>query len=123
MGIQRPDSTIISGQIKSNVPFRVCGHFVDKEPSRIMLGNDKASTIEDIKGRFLVKTNRYREIQSFYYVYTSYKPRRAVEIALKRKDIEMKKEASVIASNTKIEAVAKDARSKKFVFTLDDLEK
>lgn len=77
MGIQRPDSTIISGQIKSNVAYRVCGHFVDKEPSRIMLGNDKASTIPDIKGRFVVKVNQFYEVQSFYFDNALYKPYRS----------------------------------------------
>lgn len=67
MGIQRPDSTIISGQIKNNVSYRVCGRFVDKEPSRIMLGNDIASTVPNIKGRFIVKDDYFQEVQSFYF--------------------------------------------------------
>lgn len=67
MGIQRPDSTIVSGQIKNNVSFRICGRFVDKEPSRIMLGCDSASRISNIKGRFIVKDNEMYEVQSFYY--------------------------------------------------------
>lgn len=67
MGIQRPDSTIISGQIKNNVPFRICGRFVDREPSRIMLGCDDASHLPNIKGRFIVKDNDMHEVQSFYY--------------------------------------------------------
>lgn len=67
MGIQRPDSTIVNGQIKNNVSFRVCGRFVDKEPSRIMLGSDTASNLANVKGRFIVKDNNCEEIQSFYY--------------------------------------------------------
>jgi len=67
MGIQRPDSTIISGQIKNNVPFRICGRFTDKEPSRIMLTSDIASTLQNIKGRFIVKGDEIEEIQSFYF--------------------------------------------------------
>ncbi len=66
MGIQRPDSTIINGQIKNNVSFRLCGRFVDKEPSRIVLGNEQASTLPNIKGRFLVRDNDIQEIQCFY---------------------------------------------------------
>ena len=77
MGIQRPDSTIVTGQIKSNVAYRVCGHFADKEPSRIMLGNDKASTIPNIKGRFIVKDNHFFEVQCFYYDNALYKPRKS----------------------------------------------
>ena len=67
MGIQRPDSTIVNGQIKNNVSFRVCGRFVDKEPSRIMLGSDEASTLNNIKGRFIIKDDNLQEVQSFYY--------------------------------------------------------
>ena len=67
MGIQRPDSTIVSGQIKNNVSFRVCGRFVDKEPSRIMLGGDEASHLPNVKGRFIVKDDDMHEMQAFYY--------------------------------------------------------
>lgn len=66
MGIQRPDSTVVNGQIKNNVSFRVCGRFVDKEPSRIILGSDAASHLKNIKGRFLVRDNSIQEIQAFY---------------------------------------------------------
>ena len=67
MGIQRPDSTIVSGQIKNNVPFRICGRFVDKEPSRIMLGNDSAYHLPNIKGRFMIKEDDFFETQCFYF--------------------------------------------------------
>lgn len=67
IGIQRPDSTIVNGQIKNNISFRVCGRFVDKEPSRIMLNCDMASKLENIKGRFIVKDNEINEIQAFYF--------------------------------------------------------
>jgi len=67
MGIQRPDSTIVNGQIKNNVPYRVCGRFVDREPSRIMLNSDEASTLPNIKGRFIVKDDSFHEIQAFYF--------------------------------------------------------
>lgn len=67
MGIQRPDSTIVNGQIKNNVPFRVCGRFTDKEPSRIMLASDVASTLPNIKGKFIIKDNELKEVQSFYF--------------------------------------------------------
>ena len=67
MGIQRPDSTIVSGQIKNNVSFRICGRFVDKEPSRIMIGSDEASHLPNVKGRFIIKDDELYEVQSFYY--------------------------------------------------------
>lgn len=65
MGTQRPDSTIINGQIKSNVILRVCGHFSDPEPSRIMLNSDLAANLPMIKGRFILKTDGYREFQAY----------------------------------------------------------
>ena len=67
MGIQRPDSTIVSGQIKNNVSYRVCGRFVDKEPSRIMLGGEAANALPNIKGRFIIKDDDLHEVQSFYF--------------------------------------------------------
>lgn len=77
MGVQRPDSTVISGQIKNNAPFRVCGKFVDGEPSRIMLNSSIANTLPNIKGRFYVKGVSLEEVQCFYFAnspvdYTSY---------------------------------------------------
>ena len=68
IGIQRPDSTIISGQIKNNISCRICGRFVDKEPSRIMLSCDDASKLANIKGRFLIKDDELQEFQSFYFL-------------------------------------------------------
>lgn len=67
LGIQRPDSTIINGQIKSNISCRLCGHFVDKEPSRIVLSNDLATKLPDVRGRFIVNVNKFQEVQCFYY--------------------------------------------------------
>lgn len=68
VGIQRPDSTIVNGQIKNNISCRVCGRFVDKEPSRIVLNCDDASKLSNVKGRFLIKDDEMQEFQSFYYV-------------------------------------------------------
>ncbi|MCL2225426.1 MAG: FtsK/SpoIIIE domain-containing protein [Defluviitaleaceae bacterium] len=73
MGIQRPDSTIVSGQIKNNVSFRICGRFVDKEPRRIMLGTDTASSLPNVKGRFIVKDDGIHEAQAFYFHDGKYK--------------------------------------------------
>lgn len=68
IGIQRPDSTIVNGQIKNNISCRVCGRFVDKEPSRIVLNSDDASKLKNVKGRFLIKDDELQEFQCFYYV-------------------------------------------------------
>lgn len=77
MGAQRPDSTVISGQIKNNAPFRICGRFTDGEPSRIMLNSSIANTLPNIKGRFIVKGDELEEVQCFYFTnspvdYTTY---------------------------------------------------
>ena len=65
MGIQRPDATIVNGQIKNNVSLRICGRFVDPEPSRIMLGNDSANKLLKISGRFICKDDKKIEFQAF----------------------------------------------------------
>ena len=65
MGIQRPDAMIINGQIKNNVSLRICGRFVDPEPSRIMLGNDSANKLPKIRGRFIWKDDEQIEFQAF----------------------------------------------------------
>lgn len=68
MGIQRPDSTIINGQIKSNVSYRISGRFPDKEPSRIMLGSEIASSLPNkMKGRVIVKDDSFHEVQCFRF--------------------------------------------------------
>lgn len=74
MGIQRVDSTVINGQIKSNVSGRICGRFVDKEPSRIMLGNDMASTLPNTQGRFIFKGDTFVEMQCFYFQSINHEP-------------------------------------------------
>lgn len=68
IGIQRPDATVVSGQIKNNISCRICGRFVDKEPSRIMLNSDEASKLPNVKGRFIIKDDELQEFQSFYYL-------------------------------------------------------
>jgi len=65
MGIQRPDATIVGGQIKNNVSLRICGRFVDPEPSRIMLGNDSANKLPKVRGRFILKDDDQAEFQAF----------------------------------------------------------
>lgn len=64
LGIQRPDSSIIDGQIKSNIPFRVCGHYADSPSSIIVLGNNKATALPNIPGRFIADN---QEIQAYYF--------------------------------------------------------
>ena len=105
MGIQRPDSTIISGQIKNNVSYRICGRFVDKEPSRIMLGNDMASTLKNIKGRFIIKDDNFVEIQAFYFNGVSHSYSRRIKNESEETSLEITPDDTphVVDSNPSIE--------------------
>lgn len=67
MGIQRPGSDVISGQIKSNVSYRVCGYYPDGPVSEIVLGNRMASELPRISGRFIIKDNDFKEVQCFFF--------------------------------------------------------
>lgn len=64
LGVQRPDSSIIDGQIKSNIPYRVCGRFADPQPSIIVLGDNRAVQLPKIAGRFIADG---QEIQAYYF--------------------------------------------------------
>lgn len=68
LGVQRPDATVLTGQIKNNIPVRISGRFADKTASEIVLGNTDAVELPDIKGRFLYKVgNETVEFQSYYF--------------------------------------------------------
>lgn len=68
LGVQRPDANVITGQIKSNLPVRICGRFADRPPSEIVLDNAAACELPDIKGRFLFKSGyEVMEFQSFFF--------------------------------------------------------
>ena len=55
LATQRPDSTILNGQIKNNINFRICGR-ADNILSQIILDNTYAADQipEDAQGRFLL---------------------------------------------------------------------
>ncbi|MCL2020504.1 MAG: FtsK/SpoIIIE domain-containing protein [Oscillospiraceae bacterium] len=64
MGLIRPDSNVIDGQIKNNLLFRACGYFPDPAASRIVLDNDKATSLPpNVKGRFIIGED---EVQAYY---------------------------------------------------------
>lgn len=65
---QRPDAKVITGQIKNNVPVRICGRFADAKASEIVLSNTKAKDLDPIKGRFLFKLGADTiEFQAYYF--------------------------------------------------------
>jgi len=136
MGIQRPDSTVISGQIKSNVSFRVCGHFPDKEPSRIMLGADTAYSLPiEPKGRFLVRDNSIQQVQCFYYpdnansavlekrlnAYKSIEPKETIETPTEEKGQSQVKFVNPFLGN--FEVTEKREQGQKRFFDFSDIEK
>lgn len=55
LATQRPDATIIPGQIKNNIDCRICGR-ADNVLSQIVLDSTEASTAipKDAQGRFLM---------------------------------------------------------------------
>lgn len=68
LGVQRPDAKVITGQIKTNVPVRICGRFADNSASEIVLSNTRAKDLQDIKGRFLIKVGAdTEEFQAYYF--------------------------------------------------------
>lgn len=67
-GVQRPDANILTGQIKNNIPVRISGRFADAPASEIVLGNNAACSLPNIKGRFLCRIgNEINEFQSYYF--------------------------------------------------------
>ena len=68
IGVQRPDAKILTGQIKNNIPVRICGRFADRAPSEIVMGNTMAMYLPDTKGRFLYRVgNEITEFQAFLF--------------------------------------------------------
>ena len=65
LGTQRPDASVLPGQIKNNLDYRICGR-ADDVLSRIVLDNDAAANIpKTIQGRFVNMDGR--EIQAYYF--------------------------------------------------------
>jgi hypothetical protein len=53
LATQRPDAKVIPGQIKNNLPIRISGRMVDPQASEMVLGNTKATDMDDTRGRFM----------------------------------------------------------------------
>lgn len=67
LGVQRPDANVLTGQIKNNIPVRICGRFADKPASEIVLGNTDAVYLPEKKGRFLFRLGNTTEVFQAYY--------------------------------------------------------
>lgn len=67
-GAQRPDANILTGQIKNNIPVRICGRFIDDPPSEIVLGNTAACNLPQIDGRMIFRAgNQQVEFQGYFF--------------------------------------------------------
>jgi S-DNA-T family DNA segregation ATPase FtsK/SpoIIIE len=68
LGTQRPDANILTGQIKNNLPVRICGRFADKPASEIVLGNTLATKLPDKGGRLLFQAGADTlQFQGYYF--------------------------------------------------------
>lgn len=68
IGVQRPDANILPGQIKNNIPIRICGRFADESASKIVLNSTAATNLPDIPGRFyFMRGNELVEFQSYFF--------------------------------------------------------
>lgn len=64
IGIIRPSTDILDGQIKNNLLWRACGYFADTAASQLVLESDKATELPpDVKGRFIIGNE---EVQAYY---------------------------------------------------------
>ena len=98
LGLQRPDANVLPGQIKNNIPVRICGRFADEPASKIVLNNTRATKLKDIKGRFLFKIGADTiEFQSYYF--DDEKHFDINKLNLDKKKIEKTKEELIKESN------------------------
>lgn len=68
VGVQRPDANVLTGQIKNNIPVRICGRFADKAASEIVLNSTAAINLPETKGRFLfLRGNELVEFQAYLF--------------------------------------------------------
>lgn len=65
LGTQRPDSNILTGQIRNNLDFRICGR-ADDVLSKIVLDNTLASEIpKNSQGKFMLSDGT--AVQAYYF--------------------------------------------------------
>jgi hypothetical protein len=68
LSLIRPSADIVSGSIKNQTIFRICGYYPDSPASRIMLEDDRACALPPkTKGRFICRCgNDIDEFQAYY---------------------------------------------------------
>nr|WP_283684969.1 FtsK/SpoIIIE domain-containing protein [Clostridium perfringens] len=100
LGVQRPDAKVVPGQIKNNVPVRICGKFADAKASEIVLSNTKAKDLPAVKGRFLFKLGA-ETIQFQAYFFNDdkhFKPNKILE--LRESEGNINSDADIIVDET-----------------------
>lgn len=67
LATQRPDATVIKGELKNNLDVRIAAGRLDNTPSLMVLDSAAATTLPDIKGRGMIRlASKTRQFQGFY---------------------------------------------------------
>ena len=66
LATQRPDSDILPGQLKANMPATICFKVRNETNSKICLDNHRAADLPDIPGRAIWQLAEQREVQTYY---------------------------------------------------------
>jgi hypothetical protein len=67
LATQRPDATVIKGELKNNLAVRIAAGRLDKTPSLMVLDSGSATTLPEIKGRGILRAGgQLRQFQGFY---------------------------------------------------------
>lgn len=68
IGVQRPDVTLLSRELRDGLPARICGRFTDRAPSKVVLGSTLAMDLPPVKGRFLLRAGgALTEFQTYWF--------------------------------------------------------
>lgn len=67
LATQRPDATVIKGELKNNLDVRIAAGRLDNTPSLMVLDSSVATTLPSIKGRGIIRvSDKNKEFQGFF---------------------------------------------------------
>lgn len=66
---QRPDATVITGELKNNLDVRIAAGRLSATPSAMILDSGAASHLSDVRGRAVIRSRS--ELEDFQAFYTS----------------------------------------------------
>lgn len=67
LATQRPDATVIKGELKNNLDVRIAAGRLDNTPSLMVLDSSIATTLPSIKGRGIIRmSDKNKEFQGFF---------------------------------------------------------